>query len=215
MPRVDGVFLTDLAQNLVLEGSVANIPFISGVSCKVRWSNPKLNLDSHPLGLRRRRNSILACAHQYHVIVLSRIFPWLASDLVAYSTEQITNTKLTFNQITSQPLLNLTLISCSNYTRKIQHRVRHLVRVTSTSLHPNTKDWLLSRGIWSSRFRGGSLSNKCRASKMSGPSVSGLSCCWSFNISNAVAWTVSKRMKALPILGAVSSSTSGFSSYHD
>jgi len=30
VPRVDGVFLTDTPQNLVLEGSVANIPFITG-----------------------------------------------------------------------------------------------------------------------------------------------------------------------------------------
>lgn len=31
-PRVDGVFLTDNTKNLVLKGSVANVPFVTGVS---------------------------------------------------------------------------------------------------------------------------------------------------------------------------------------
>lgn len=31
LPRVDGTFLTDLPQQLVLQGSVADIPFVTGV----------------------------------------------------------------------------------------------------------------------------------------------------------------------------------------
>ena len=35
MPRADGVFLPDAPQALVSQGSVANIPFMSGVSTSI------------------------------------------------------------------------------------------------------------------------------------------------------------------------------------
>ena len=34
MPRVDGVFLKEKSQDLVLKGSVAKVPFVNGVSSR-------------------------------------------------------------------------------------------------------------------------------------------------------------------------------------
>lgn len=65
MPRADGVFVTDHPQKLVLEGSVANIPFISGVCDSSITVRTRINNDL--AGLRRRGHVMDDESPQYNV----------------------------------------------------------------------------------------------------------------------------------------------------
>ena len=69
MPRADGAFLSDDPQALVSQASVANIPFVTGVSTRISHTSIiYLRCGISLPGLRRRGDIIFAdCHDEYHV----------------------------------------------------------------------------------------------------------------------------------------------------
>ena len=69
MPRVDGVFLTANPLYLIQQGSVADVPIISGMSLVDASPLSIFHLTERSVDreLRRRRNSLFIGDHQHYV----------------------------------------------------------------------------------------------------------------------------------------------------
>ena len=190
LPRVDGVFLIDNPQQLVLRGEVANIPFVTG-SHPIRFSTP-VRLTSCRW-LRRWRHYICIPIAQYHVCFLLISITFGLTKVRNDSQLETYLRTIFLPNITDSDYQELAQAYSSDVTQGSPFDTEHL-----NALTPEYKR--ISSFIGDFTFQAPFLTNYL-VGKMHGLTVSENSF---FPHNRRLLFLVNKRLKSTPIMGAVS-----------